>query len=146
MPDPHAPSSGSPGPDSPSRPPAGLKENVLELLHGGVQHVRLLATLFSLEASAAGSQLGRLAVAVVVFLFGAGLAYVAGWVALVVWMARHWAGGDFVPPLATAAGVHALVAAAAAAWIALRGRKQPFFPATRAEIAEDQQWLRHPKP
>jgi uncharacterized membrane protein YqjE len=112
----------------------------------GLDYLRARGALFGLEASAAAGHFGRVAAAVLVVLLGGVLTYLIVWIMIVLWAARRWAGGDVLPPLAVAAAVHALAAGAAVWWLVARGRNQELFPATRAEFAEDQKWLHHPKP
>jgi len=126
--------------------PAGLKDGLRELLRSVVEHARLRWVLFEIEASEAAGQLGRVVAAAVVVLAGTALAYVSAWAALVVWAARRWTDGDLAPPLAVAAGVHAVAAGLAAWWLVSRSRRRPIFPATRAEFAEDRKWLNRPHP
>lgn len=139
---PPAPSAAGP----PPREPAGIKESVRDLLRTGLQYLQLRGALFGLEAADAAGHLGRVVAAIGVILFAGVLAYLTGWVALVVWAARRWAGGDLVPPLAVMTGVHALAVAGAVWWLVARARRRPLFPATRAEFAEDQKWLHRPNP
>lgn len=124
----------------------GLKASLQAVLQRGLDHVRLRWALLSVEAQLAAGQLARLAVAAVIVLVGGGLAYVAGWVALVLWVGHRWMDGDVVVPLAVAAGLHAAAAVAAGWWLKARATATPIFPATRDEFAEDQKWLHHPNP
>jgi uncharacterized membrane protein YqjE len=133
--------------DAPSpRESAGIKESLRDLARCGLQYVHLRGALFGLEAGEAAGHLGRVAAAVGVILFAGVLAYVSGWVILVLWAARRWAGGDPLPPLAVMTGVHVLAVAGAVWWLAARARRRPLFPATRAEFEEDQKWLHHRNP
>lgn len=124
----------------------GLKASLQAVLQRGLDHVRLRWALLSLEAQLAAGELARLALAAVIVLVGGGLAYVAGWGALILWVGRRWLEGDVVVPLAVAAGLHAAAAVAAGWWLKARATAKPIFPATRAEFAEDQKWLNHPNP
>lgn len=132
--------------DRPRGEPAGLKDGLGELLQSVAEHARLRWVLFEIEASEAAGQLGRVAAAAVVVLAGGGLAYVSAWAAVLVWAARRWTEGNLAPPLAVAAGVHAVAAGLAGWWLVTRSRRQPMFPATRAEFAEDHKWLNRPHP
>lgn len=135
-----------PAPGSAPRETAGVTESVREMARGALRHLELRCSLFGLEASMAAGHVGRVVAAVAVVLIGGGLGYLTGWAALVVWAARRWAGGDLVPPMAVMAGVHVLAALGAGCWLAVRWRNPALFAATQAEFAEDQKWLRHPKP
>ncbi|MFN0126504.1 MAG: hypothetical protein ACKV19_07465 [Verrucomicrobiales bacterium] len=132
------------GPQSQEIP--GLKASLQAVLQRGLDHVRLRWALLSAEARLAAGQLAGLALAAVIMLVGSGLAYVAGWVALILWVGRRWMEGDVVVPLAVAAALHAAAAVAAGWWLKTRAAVKPIFPATRAEFAEDQKWLNHPNP
>lgn len=107
-------------------------------------YLRLRWALFGLEAKMAVGHLGRIVLAVVVVVVSGGLAYVAGWGALIMWAARCWTDGDPVLPLAVAAGLHAVAAGVAGWWLKTRGSAAALFPETRAEFQEDQKWLQPP--
>ena len=130
----------------PPREPAGVKESVRDLLRSGARYLQVRGALFGLEAAEAAGHLGRVVVAVAVVLGGGVLAYLTGWMVLVLWAARRWAGGDPLLPLAVMGGVHAAAVAGAVWWLSVRARRRPLFPATRAEFEEDQKWLHHPNP
>ena len=130
----------------PPREPAGIKEGVLDLLRTALQYLQLRGALFGLEAADAAGHLGRVAAAVGIIVFAGVLAYLTGWMVLVLWMARRWAGGDLLPPLAVMTGAHLLAVAGAVWWLVARARRRALFPATRAEFAEDQKWLHRPNP
>jgi len=131
-------------PGLPPREPAGVKETVHEFVREILEYLRLRCALVALEAAAAGGHFGRVALAAAVVLLGSALAYVTGWVVVVLWVARRWAGGDVIPPLAAMAGLHLAAAVAAGWWLVARSRKQALFPATRAELEEDRKWMHHP--
>jgi uncharacterized membrane protein YqjE len=124
--------------------PAGVVGGAREMLRAVLHHAHLRWALFGLEAVQAGGHLGRVALAVAVLALSGGLGYLTAWAVVILWAARRWAGGDLLPPLAVMAGFHLLLALGAGWWLAVHGRRRELFAATRAEFAEDQQWLQHP--
>lgn len=130
----------------PPPPQGGLAGSVRDLLRDAQEYASARCALFQLEARRAAGHFTRVAVAAAVALLGAGIGYVALWAVLVIFAARQWCGGDFLPPVAAMAGVHLLAAGAAVWWLARRGKGQALFTETRRELKEDQQWLNRRTP
>lgn len=136
--------SSSPPPPEPS--PGGLAGSLRDLWCDAQEYAAARWALFQLEAQRAAGHFTRVAIAAAVVLLGAAVGYVALWAVVLIFAARQWCGGDFLPPVAVMAGVHLLAAGLAAWWLVRRGKGQALFNATRREFQEDQQWLNRRTP
>jgi uncharacterized membrane protein YqjE len=94
--------------------------------------------LVRLEARAAREVAARRFASLLLLLLCGALTWILGMVGLIGWIAAICPWNWWQVTLATA-GIHAL--GAVLAGLALRRPAPPVFPLTRAELANDQQWL-----
>jgi uncharacterized membrane protein YqjE len=119
----------------------GFAESFRSLLHAALRYGHARLRLFYLEGREVlhrGLMLAALAVGAV---GGVLMAYGGFMIALVLWIARTWWGGDVLPAIMLVAFGHLLLAIGAAVWLIHAARHAGIFHATLKEFKEDQQWL-----
>lgn len=119
----------------------GFAEGFRSLLNAALQYAHARLRLFYLEGREVLHR-GLVIVALAVSAVGGALMAYAGLiVALVLWIARTWWGGDVLPAIMLVAFGHLLLAIGAAVWLIRTARHAGIFHATLKEFKEDQQWL-----
>ena len=111
------------------------------MLNAALHYADARLRLFCLEGREVlrrGLLLAALAVGAV---GGVIFAYAGLMIALVLWIARTWWGGDVLPATMLVASGHLLLAIGAAGWLIHAARPAGIFHATLKEFKEDQQWL-----
>jgi uncharacterized membrane protein YqjE len=122
-------------------PAPRISDRLEDLLSAAATYVGARWRLARVEAGQAGGQLARCALAAVgailLGLFGYGILIFG----LIAWVAEQWFEGRMGVPGLIAAGCHLALAVGLGLWLKHLISGGVFFPATRQEFEEDQQWL-----
>lgn len=119
----------------------GLADTMRSLFHAALHYADVRLRLFWLESRDMlhrGLLLVALAIMAAISVI---ITYFGLMIALVLWIARTWWGGDALPAVMIVALGHLLVAVTCGAIIAYATRHTHLFHATLREFKEDKQWL-----